>query len=153
LSFSEPLGDGSADPVNFSLSPSLTISDATFSTYNTQVLLTTLPQTAGVEYTVTASELVRDKSGNSIRPDARSAKFTFNGQTQLIDASKLPRVVGAISTGNTGVRVAFSKIMGAGLEDPSNYSIIGPDTSFLSVLSATAGSDGTYVDLVTSSQS
>lgn len=153
VSFSEPLAEGGADPVNFGLSPALTITDAAFSAYNTQVLLTMLPLPAGTEYTVTASSQIKDKAGNVIDPARDSARFTFTGQTRLVDASRLPRVVGAISTGNTGVRVAFNKIMGAGLEEPSNYSIIGADTSYLAVAAVRASDDKTSVELTTSSQS
>ncbi len=152
LSFSEPLADGQADPVNFSISPGLLVTGAAMSTYNTQVLLTTLPMQAGVDYTVTAAGSLEDRAGNALDPAQNSATFVFRGQTELNGAATLPRVVGAIALSNTKVRVSFSKVMGSGLEDKLNYSITGSETVFVYVLEAIAGADRTYVDLTTSSQ-
>ncbi len=152
LSFSEPLADSVTDPLNFTISPSLLVTAAELSTYNTQVLLTTLPMQAGVEYTVTAGSGVHDKAGNPIDAAAGEATFTFNGQTELNGAGSLPRVVGAIALSNTSVRVTFSKAMGAGLDTAANYRITGADTAFLLVKEAVAGPNRLYVDLTTSSQ-
>ena len=56
LSFSEPLDDDAADPVNFIIrcetcdSDTLVIFDAWLTAHNTQIVLATLPQTAGKQY-------------------------------------------------------------------------------------------------------
>ncbi len=153
LSFSEPLADGATDPLNFAIAPSLLVTAAELSTYNTQVLLTTLPMQAGIDYTVTVGSNVKDKAANAIDAAHKSATFKFNGQTELNGAGSLPRVVGAIALSNTSVRVTFSKAMGSGLDNIANYSMTGAETSYLAVFAATAGADRTYVDLTTSSQS
>lgn len=155
VSFNKPLADDAADPTHFSLAPTQggtgpTIVSAVMSLFNTQVELTTLPMIAGESYRLTVAG-VKDRGGNSIG-SGNQAIFLFQGQVATDDAAKLPRVVGAIATGNTRVRVTFNKAMGAGLDDPKSYSITGTETSFLLVFAATPGPGGTYVDLVTSSQ-
>ena len=65
LSFSEPLDDQAADPINFDIysefgiDPDPVIIGAELTTYATQVLLSTLPLTAEVEYTVSVTKRQR----------------------------------------------------------------------------------------------
>lgn len=67
-----------------------------------------------------------------------------------------PRMVGAISTGNTSVLVSFSEPMGEGLGTPANYLIVqenvNPEVGTLAVLAANPTADRTGVVLTTSSQ-
>lgn len=141
LSFSEPLDDEADDPMNFSIIPELIITGAELTAYNTQILLTTLPLTAGPEYTVTVSNAngnMYDLQRNVIDPDPSTASFTFTGQPGIQDASIPPRVVGAASTGNTSVVVTFSKPMGDSALEPSGYIIVqqnvNPEVGHLLVL-------------------
>ena len=126
VSISEPLREGSANPANFVISPAITILDAAADAYGTQVALTTLPMTEGVEYTLVVNN-VQDLAGNSINVitanGTNQTTFTFPG-TAAFDEGDAPRVVGAISTNHTSVVVTFSKRMGTSAEDPSNYSIV-----------------------------
>jgi hypothetical protein len=126
--FSEPLGGEPANTSHFSIFPTsclgqpgcpeLTVMDAETAMHETQVMLTTLPQTAGVTYTVTVSNVV-DKAGNPIgQPD-----FATFDSLAPINFSP-PRVVGAISTGNTSVVVTFSKPMGDSALVASHYAIV-----------------------------
>lgn len=67
-----------------------------------------------------------------------------------------PRMVGAISTGNTTVLVTFSEPMGSGLETPSHFLIVqenvNSEVGTLLVTGATPSVDRTSVTLTTSSQ-
>ncbi len=69
--------------------PELTVTTAMLTVHDTQVLLTTLPQTANIDYVVTVSN-VRDKAGNPIKG---ASWATFSG-IPPVDTSP-PRVVGA----------------------------------------------------------
>ncbi len=125
LSFSEPLESSAADPLNFSISPTLTVLNAELTLFNTQILLTTLPMTEGQEYTITVSN-VRDLAGNLIGTGAiasgDSVTFVFPGGS-MFEGDERPRVVGAISTGNRSVVVTFSKPMGDSAEVAEHYAI------------------------------
>ncbi|MBI5864394.1 MAG: IPT/TIG domain-containing protein [Planctomycetes bacterium] len=70
----------------------------------------------------------------------------------LIDNGQAPRVVGANSIDNKTVLVTFSKPMGAGADDKSNYNITGSDTAFLVVTGAQLLADKTTVRLTTLTQ-
>jgi hypothetical protein len=89
-------------------------------------------------YTVTVTD-VYDKAGNLIS-NPNTATFSFVGGPASLGADALPRVVGAISTGNTTVTVAFSKPMGPSAEVASNYAIVqenvNPEVGALAVASA-----------------
>lgn len=157
VSFSEPLDDQAANPLNFSIDPPLAVIDARPSKFDTQVILTTSPQLANVVYTVTV-ENVKDKAGNLIDPDANSATFSYIGGPDGLGAEVLPRVAGAASTGNMGVMVTFTKPMGDSALMPSNYYIVqtnvNPEVGALLVFSAefiTPQRDA--VQLTTASQS
>lgn len=67
-----------------------------------------------------------------------------------------PRLVSAISTGNTSVRVTFSEPVGDGADNAANYSIVqrnvNPEAGVLLVLEAVPGTDKTSVLLTTRSQ-
>jgi len=167
LSFSEPLDDGAADPINFSITsanPQIArdpvIIGADLTVYNTQVLLVTLPLTAEVQYTVSVTNVngrVRDLQRNALDPDPCTATFAFPGQPSIENASTLPRVVAAHSMDNTTVVVIFSKMMGDSAIDPGNYMIVQtnlvPEAAALTVTAAEfLGLDRTAVKLTTLSQ-
>ena len=156
LSFSEPLNSNAADPTNYTITPGLTVTGATLSTYDTQVLLTTTPQLVNVVYTVTVAN-VKDKAGNLIDPAFNTATFSFVGGPGSLGADVLPRVVGAASTSNTTVLVVFSKPMGTSAEVASNYIIIqqnvNPEVGAIQVLAAAfLPGQQDAVELTTSSQ-
>jgi hypothetical protein len=138
VSFNEPLNSDAPDPLNFSISPDLIVTDAELTTYDTQIILTTTPQRVDVVYTVTVSN-VRDKAGNLIGTP-NSATFEFVGGPATLGADALPRVAGAVSTGNTTVTVTFTKPMGPSAEVASNYVIVqenvNPEVGALGVVSA-----------------
>ncbi len=64
--FSEPLRDESDDAGNFTISPTLVVTDAQLTKHNTQILLTTLTQVPDRLYTVTVAN-VKDIAGNVIK--------------------------------------------------------------------------------------
>jgi hypothetical protein len=160
VAFSEPLADDSADlrvadPLNFTITPDVAVTTAALNEFRTQVKLTTLPLAAGIPYTLHVTSIV-DPAGNPIDPGARSCSFTFPGQPGL-DENQLPRVVGAASTGNTGVVVQFSKPMGDSVLVASNYVIVQtnqqPEAGALLVTGAAfTGGDRLSVQLTTRSQ-
>lgn len=167
LSFSEPLANSAADPTKYSITPELVILDANLNAFKTQVFLTTLPQTAGVEYTVTVNNVTDQATPpNAIDPAANSATFTFTGEPGVVDSTVLPRLVGAASTSNTTVLVTFNKPMGDSAINPSNYIVVqknvNPEVGALSVVSARffdpncvnngESCDRTTVELTTRSQ-
>ncbi len=93
---------------------------------------------------------VFDRLGRSAElVDAYTYERSFNQEGR-------PRLVNAVSTSNTGVRVIFSEPVSDGAEEILNYSIthahVNPESGDLIVHSATLSDDGIYVDLVTSSQ-
>jgi hypothetical protein len=162
LSFGEPLADNAADPINFEITPTLVVTGAVLSLHNAQIVLTTLPQVAGVEYTVQVFN-VTDRAtpdGNVIDdsdPSASSKKFTFSGEPAVTAGNTLPRVVGAASTSNSSVIVTFSKPMGDSAENPGHYIIVqenvNPEAASLGVTDAAfLGDDSTVVELTTLSQ-
>jgi hypothetical protein len=156
VSFSEPLNSDAPDPLHFSISPELVVTNAVLTKYDTQVILTTTPQRVDVVYTVTVSD-VFDKAGNIIgTPD--SATFGFVGGPASLGADSLPRVAGAVSTSNTTVTVTFTKPMGPSAEVASNYIIVqenvNAEVGAIGVLSAaflTPQADA--VELTTTAQS
>ena len=169
VTFSEPILPGAADPANFVItcgspcSP-LAVTAATLSHFGTQVVLQTLPQTAGVEYEVEVIDrcpaakdaCVEDLQENPIDPAASKATFVMRGAP--IFSSELPRVIGAISIANNKVIVTFSKPMGPSAAISSNYYIVqtnvNPEVGYLAVMGARFLSpDRTDVELTTLSQS
>ena len=68
-----------------------------------------------------------------------------------------PRVVSALSTGNTKIVVTFSEPVGEGADLPANYNIVtknvNPEAGSLSVQAVVLGSDKTRATLTTLSQS
>ncbi|MHC5108841.1 MAG: hypothetical protein ACYTHJ_03065 [Planctomycetota bacterium] len=155
VSFNEPLNSDAPDPLHFSISPDLVVTNAVLTKYDTQIILTTTPQRVDVIYTVTVSD-VFDKAGNIIG-SPNSATFSYVGGPASLGADALPRVVGAASTGNTGVLVTFSKPMGPSAENAGNYVIaqttVNPEAGALAVLSATfLSSQKNAVQLTTSAQ-
>jgi hypothetical protein len=151
VTFSEPVVEGSMLPQDFAIDPALTVISAEVQSFGTQVLLVTQTQAAEVPYSLSVSPDIADLAGNSIVK--RNGEFTFAGQLTLAGVDELPRVVGAVSTGNLSVVVAFNKVMGEGIDNPSNYEIAGSDTAYLLVVDAIPNEQGTAVDLVTLGQS
>lgn len=154
LRFNEPVNGAAGDPSNYSISPSLLVVSATPNSFGNLVTLQTLPMQLGIAYTVVVSN-VRDLASplsNLIDAAFNSKSFTFAGQLSLGGSDDKPRVVGAISTGNTGVRIAFNRVMGDGLENPLHYEISGSDSAYVRVMSVKANADRTWVDLETISQ-
>jgi hypothetical protein len=153
LTFNLPLAASAADPALYSATPShLAIESATLTNGNTQVLLGTTRHYA-IEYTITASNGVTAASGVALAADGDSA--TFTGLTAI--SADRPRVVGAISTGNTGVVVHFSKPMADIVENPGRYAIVqenvNPEVGALGVVAAEFISDDRLsVQLTTRSQ-
>jgi hypothetical protein len=124
VSFNKPMADDAADPTKYSISPGLVIATAQMTTFNTQVLLTTLPMAAGRKYTVTATDIA-DQGGVAIGDSpANQATFTFDGQSQTDGSQTLPRVVGASSLSNTSIMVVFNKPMADSALVSSNYVIV-----------------------------
>ncbi len=124
VSFNEPLSADAINPASFGITPALTVVDAALTLHDTQVILTTLPQVAGQQYTVTVVG-VTDKAGNAIEVGAGdTATFTFSGGAAGLGAGTLPRVVGAASSTNTEVIVTFNKPMGDSAVVASNYAVV-----------------------------
>lgn len=88
-----------------------------------------------------------------IRPDGNTLTLNdaFVYQQSPVRMPGGPRVVSAVSTGNTSVRVTFNESVDAGAADPSNYSIVQlnvqPEAGALLVTAAVPSDDGTSVSL------
>jgi Bacterial TSP3 repeat len=141
LSFSEPMSLDTPDPTNFPISPPLVITDAQLSVFNTQIILTTAPQEAGIDYTVTAAAGVKDPAGNLIDAAANSAMFRFVAP---------PALQTAVALSNTTVLLTFSERLDqASAETVGFYRIAAPD---LAVTTALLQPDQISVLLTTASQ-
>ncbi len=151
ITFNEPVSDNAADPTKYSISPLLVVVGAELSEFKTQVLLTTLPQTANLQYTVTVSGIT-DSVGNPIDQNFDTAMFTYLGVMDPALIALPPRVIGALATSDTTVVVTFNKPMDDSADDPSHYGISGTETAFVYVLDALRSPDGTQVRLETSPQ-
>jgi len=155
LSLSNPPDNAAEDASNYTIDPAVTVLSAQLNEAQTQVLLTTLPLAKGVPYLLTVAS-VKDLAGNLIDPLNDSTSFTFLGQAGL-DDKDLPRVVGAASTGNTGVVVQYSRPMGDSATNPGSYVVVqddvNPEVGFLTITGAAfTGPDRTAVALTTLSQ-
>lgn len=90
-----------------------------------------------------------------MRPDGNTLTLpdAFVYQQSPVRVPGGPRVVSAVSTGNTSVRVTFNESVDAGAADPSNYSIVQlnvqPEAGALLVTDAVPSADGTSVSLTT----
>ncbi|MFY4730082.1 fibronectin type III domain-containing protein, partial [Nitrospira sp. BLG_2] len=160
LSFSEPLENFASEVANYSVaftSGALPVIGVQVNTWGTQVLVSVVPMTPGTNYTVTVNN-VEDRSFNVINPTAKTASFTYVDLDAGDPDSVLPRVTGAISTGNRTVLVTFNKPMSDLALVPSNYFIIQknqqPEAGYLTVTDAAfLGDSRTTVRLATLSQS
>ncbi len=150
VTFNEPISATAVLPQNFVIDPTLTVVRAESRSFGTQVALTTQTQQAGTTYTVSVSPEMKDLAGN--RVVGAQGDFTFLGQLIGGAPDDLPRVVGAVSTSNLSVVVAFSKVMGEGIDNPLYYEISGSDTAYLRVMEAIPNADQTWVELVTLGQ-
>jgi cysteine-rich repeat protein len=114
-------------------------------------LMLTTSEQERAEYTVRVKDATASTTGNLIDPTQSTATFVGNGDP-------LPRVVGANSTSNTTVVVAYSKPMADSATDPSHYTIVQenvyPEAGALAVLEARfVGPDRVAVELTTRPQS
>ncbi|MCA9545132.1 MAG: IPT/TIG domain-containing protein, partial [Myxococcales bacterium] len=155
LSFSEALDPSAADARHYTVAPALVVVGATLRPLDAQVLLETTPMTAGATYTVTAAADVTDRAGNGLDANANAAAFDA---PLIVDDGILPRVVGAVSTGNTEVLVRFSRPMGDSALVPAAYAIVQenvhPEAAYLGLLEAAfVNAERTAVQLTTYSQS
>jgi hypothetical protein len=134
LTFSEAVNASAANPLYYRLcsqafgldgncpeGKSVQVLDANLNPSSTQVTLTTAALTAGTEYFVRITSGVTDTSGNVIATTGNSSNVVYDGTTSVADPSKLPQVVGAISTSNTSVTLSFSSVMGNSALLPANY--------------------------------
>lgn len=91
---------------------------------------------------------------SSVRVVVDYCKTTSCPRASIVDGP--PRLVSAISTGNTSVRVTFNEPVFAGVADASNYAIlqknVNGEVGALRVLNATLTQDMTIVTLDTASQ-
>ena len=141
LSFSEPMSLDTPDPTNFTITPPLVITDAQLSVFNTQVVLTTAPQQAGIDYMVTVASSVKDPAGNLIDPAGSSATFRFLAP---------PALQTAVALSNTSVLLTFSERLDqASAETLGFYRISAPD---LAITGAALQADQISVRLTTQSQ-
>jgi hypothetical protein len=133
LTFSEEVNEGAANPLYYRVcsqpfdangtcaNGNIQVLGAVLNSSHTQVALTTQTLVDGTTYYVQITDGVTDTSGNIILSSANSIDAYYEGATSVSDPSKLPQVVGAISTGNTGVTVSFSSVMGDSALLPGNY--------------------------------
>ncbi len=124
--FSEPLRDESDDAGNFTISPTLVVTDAKLTKHNTQILLTTLTQVPDRLYTVTVAN-VKDIAGNVIKAgtvcidngndcttnaDCNANTDCVTSDTALFRGSSRELFVhSAISLNNTQILLTFSEPM------------------------------------------
>jgi hypothetical protein len=144
LTFSEPLADSAGDAARYAIDPGGTILEAALSQFKTQVLLTTLPLVAGVQYTVTAD--VDDAAGNLIDPAADSVTLSFG--LPAADTSQ-PRVLGAVATSSTTILLFFNEPVQRTAEDVENYTL----SPSLTVAQALLNETNTQVQLTTAPMS
>lgn len=108
-------------------------------------IVTTPPQAPGM-----VNVTVRAKDGTQ---STLESAFEY---MPWVEAEGGPRLVSAISTGNTGVLVTFNESVGQGAEDPANYSImqanVNSESAVLLVLAAIPSEDRLTVALTTASQ-
>lgn len=167
LTFSEPLGESAGDASYYTVYScavaqmpclpenqiELTVTGAELSQYNTQVVLSTLPQEVGVIYTVVVSDLIEDSRGNPLDVSTATASVTYNGESDSESALALPQLLSATALSNTQVMVSFSKAMSMSVEYPLNYSIVqssvNTEAGTLGVIMAEYMSDDRSVVLLT----
>jgi len=162
VNYSEPVNLAAGDPTNYAIAPSLTIMGAEQNSFQTQVLLTTLPMTIGTMYQVTVAAAVADRATppNVIDPAFDEATFTYTGTAvsgQGDPSLLLPRLTGAVSTSNRTVVVSYNKPMSDSVLIAANYFIVqenvNPEVGYLAVTDAAfLGNNRTSVILATASQ-
>ncbi len=138
VSFSEDVqAAGAQNPSNYSISGGVTVSSAVLN--GTQVTLTTSTHSFNQQYTVTVSN-VKDLAGNLINPNADSAQYLLEGDTNP------PEVTSAELSDSITVLVHFSEAVSqTAAENASNYSI----DNGIDVSSASLSSNGMNVTLTT----
>ncbi|MDD9941318.1 MAG: hypothetical protein OXU20_09795 [Myxococcales bacterium] len=156
LSFSEPLENFVDDPASYTVDGDLVILGVEPNRWNTQVQLHVPPMTPGTTYTVGVSQ-VEDRAGNPIDPLQGEATFIYRDLDAGDPTSGLPRLTGAVSTGNTSVVVTYNRPMSYSALLPANYEIVQanvqPEAGRLWVQAAAFLEDSrTAVELTTLSQ-
>ena len=133
LTFSEEVNAGAANPLYYRVctqpfdvnrtcaNGKVQVLGAELNPSHTQVSLTTETLVDGTTYYVQITDGVTDTSGNIILANANSIEAYYEGATSVSDPTKLPKVVGAISTSNTAVTISFSSVMGESALLPGNY--------------------------------
>jgi hypothetical protein len=132
LTFSEEVNAGAANPLYYRVctqpyvngtcaNGKVQVLGAELNPSHTQVSLTTETLVDGTTYYVQITDGVTDTSGNIILATANSIEAYYEGATSVSDPTKLPKVVGAISTSNTAVTISFSSVMGDSALLPGNY--------------------------------
>jgi len=141
LSFNEAMGENAEDPTNYLVctveindgacppESTITVLGAQLSGGGTQVVLQTPPLTDGDTYYVAVNPDVADTTGNKIDTSTSLANVTYKGATSVSNASKLPAVVGAISTSNTSITVSFNAAMGTSAVNLQNYVVAQEDVN------------------------
>ncbi len=132
----------------------LAVREAELNEYCTRVRLTTAESPDNAVLTLVVSD-VTDTAGNTVLPN--SSRVDAADYTPPVVLPDEPRVVGAISTSNTTVKIAFSNVMGDSAIDHTNYSIVqvnvNGEAGALAVTGAAFASDShTSVELTTLSQ-
>lgn len=147
LSFSEPLADRAADPVNFVVTPNLMVVGATLTLHRTQILLNTESQVPGQSYTLTAVN-VNDRGGNALDPSSSTATFIGNADDLYVQS--------AVAQSNTQVLVSFNAPMDPlTTQDLRSYRIKDPDGSpdiDIAIVAVAPLPDGKSVLLTTTPQ-
>ena len=142
MRFSEPLGPDAAAPVRYVITDEggalLPVSAVSFDPFFTEAVLSTWPMNpAGSLYRLVVDG-VADTSGNPI--GANETFFSGEVASSGRDTTP-PRVLSAISTGNTTVIVTFDEAMMGGLqsaENPAHYSIVDAVTAGTGTISTQA---------------
>ena len=157
LTFSEPLWDTAAAPLNYTIcgisfdnagvcpeSNQLSVISSELVSENTQVSITTGPQDSGVSYYLAVTGVTDRASpapGNLITTPS-VAKFTGSG-------FGAPDIASSIATDNTHVLVTFTERMDVDALNFNNYRVENPS---LDVINAIFGDDQWHVILTTSPQ-
>lgn len=159
LKFSEALSASAEKVGNYQILKSgggevLAITGVVRTDLDTGVILVTAPQ-EDVAYRVVVRDVGAKATGVPI--DSVENERTFLGMAAETAVGEPPRVVGAISQGNTKVIVTFSKPMGDSAGNELNYEItqdnVNPEVGALGIVSARlVGADRTVVELTTLSQ-
>jgi hypothetical protein len=156
VTFDQPLADAAALPIRFRITPQLAVNSVVLDATKDRVVLVTAAQAPETTYTVTGIAIV-SRDGVPLDPAASAASFTTPALLNTgSDEDTAPRVVGAISTGNTGLVVQFSKAMSDSALEGGNYEILQEGVGgrlFIIGLGVFRGTRRETVEFVTTPQS